>query len=122
MSLNDADATCPTKTAKQLQFGNNLGYRLEARTTAEGYDDVAKLAGEWAAARELHRSHDITVHLQKVVARRRHFTHVGALRLLVAPGMFPFGPIGKKSRPSLFGFAHEYDIGRRPEIHLLHLA
>src|ERR1700724_3708080 len=116
MSLNDADATCPTKTAKRLQFGNNLGYRLEARTTTEGYNDVAKLAGEWAAARELHRSHDIVVHLQKVVARRRHFAHVGALCLLVAPDMFTFGPIGKKLRPGLFGFPHENDIGQRAEI------
>src|ERR1700724_3031754 len=120
MSLNDADATCPTKTAKQLQFGNNLGYRLEARTTTEGYNDVAKLAGKWAAARELHRSDDILVHLQKVVARRRHFTHVGALRLFVAPDMFTFGPIGKKLRPGLFGFPHENDIGQRAEIILLH--
>src|ERR1700736_2825785 len=118
--INDEDAAEPTKTAKQLQFGNNLGYRLEARTTTEGYNDVTKLAGEWAAARELHRSHDITVHLQKVVARRRHFTHVGALRLLVAASMFLFGPIGKKLRPGLFGFPHEYDIGQRAEIILLH--
>src|ERR1700738_4241948 len=97
--------------ANRLQFGNNLGYRLEARTTTEGYNDVAKLAGEWAAARELHRSDDILVHLQKVVARRRHFAHIGALRLLVAASMFPFGPIGKKMRPGLFRFPPAYDIG-----------
>src|SRR3984893_12137735 len=53
------------------------------------------------------------VHLQKVVARRRHFAHVGALRLLVARDMFTFGPIGKKLRPGLFCFPHEYDIGQR---------
>ncbi|MGH6853328.1 MAG: hypothetical protein ACREDJ_09090 [Methylocella sp.] len=34
--------------------------------------------------------------------------------------MFPFGPIGKKLRPGLFGFPHENDIGQRAEIILLH--
>src|SRR5262249_26830415 len=118
--INDEDATDPAYAANRLEFGNNLGYRLEARTAPEGYNDVAKFAGEWATARELHRSDEITVHLQKVVARRRHFAHVGALRLLVAAGVFLSGPIGKELRPGLFGFPHENDIGQCAEIILPH--
>ena len=43
--------------------------RLDARPPAEDRDDVAELALERAAARELHRRRHVAVHLEQVVAR-----------------------------------------------------
>src|SRR5256885_1919597 len=45
--------------AQGFQLGDDLGAGLEARAAAEGDDDVAELALEGAAARELHAAEQV---------------------------------------------------------------
>ena len=100
------------KTIRQLagaqgfELGDDLAAGLEARAPAEDHDDVAELAGERAAARELHRAEGVPLHLEKVEARRRDPGHVGLLRLLVAARMPATLPVAR-------GIAARFPLPRR---------
>ena len=55
--------------AQGLQLGEDLRARLDPRPAAEGDDDVAELALERAAARELHAAEQVVPHLEQVEPR-----------------------------------------------------
>ena len=70
--------------AQRLELGDHLRRCLDPRAAAERDDDVAELALERAAARELEAAEQVVPHLEQVESRHRHLRHVGLLGLLVA--------------------------------------
>ena len=105
--------------ADRLQLGDHLGARLDPRPAAEGDDDVAELALERAAARELDAAEGVVLHLEQVEPGRRHPRHVGLLGLLVADAVPPLLPFAEEPGPGLLGLADEDHVGQVAEVILL---
>src|SRR5439155_11049538 len=99
-----------------LQLRNDLVGRFDPRAASENDDDVAELAGERTAARDLDAAVQVFVHRQQVPPRWRHSGHIGFVGLLVT-GLVPaLAPLSKKARPGLLGLADEHDIDQSAEI------
>ena len=94
-------------TGELVELRDHLGRGLEPRAPPEDHDDVAELAGERAAARELDVAEGIAIHFQEVEPRHRNSRHIGALGLLVAPLPGAGVPIGEELRPGFLRFADE---------------
>src|SRR5215831_18171184 len=74
--VDEVDITAIAKPAELVEFGEHLCVSFGARHASVKLDDVAKLAGKWAAARELHANVEIVVEFQEVEARDRRLSHV----------------------------------------------
>ncbi len=64
------------KLIERIEFAKYLIVRLGARRAAIELDDVAELAGERTAARELHADVEIMLEFQEIEARHRRLGHV----------------------------------------------
>ncbi len=93
-----------------LDLGHHLVHLLGARAPAVDDDDVAELALERTAARELDRHGVIAVDVQQVEARHRRQREVGLLggAVLALPGARR--EVAQEDRPGLLGFVHEEHV------------
>ncbi len=62
--IDNEDGLAPTEIEERIQFCENLSWALSSRSSSIKCNDVAKLALEWAAARELDAHRDIAVDSQ----------------------------------------------------------
>jgi len=87
-----------------LDLGHHLVHLLGARAPAVDDDDVAELALEGTAARELDRHGVIAIDVQQVEARHRRQREVGLLvgAVLALPGARR--EVAQEDGPGLFGF------------------
>ena len=74
--VHEVDMAAIAKLVEPVELGQHLRRRLGARHAAIELDDVAELAGERTAARELHADIEIIVELQQIEARDRRLGHV----------------------------------------------
>ena len=74
--IDDEDFVAPAELAQGVELGDDLRGRLGARLAAVDGDDVAELALERAAARELHRHGGVLVEAEQIVARHGAGGHV----------------------------------------------
>ena len=68
----------------RVEFGEHLLSTFDSRPASEDCDDVAKLAKEGTAARELYGRCAIVAALQQIKSRYRHGRHVSLFLLFVA--------------------------------------
>ena len=103
--------------AHVVELGHELLGLLHPRLAAEDHDDVAELALERAAARELQRARRVAVDLEQVVARPRHLGHVGAARPARSASSTgrPRGEVVEELRPGGLGLADEHDVAQAVE-------
>ena len=93
---------------QRLQLGDHLLARLDAGSAAEGDDDVAELALERAAARELEAAECIVPHLEQVEPRRRARSSCRSFRAARSDADGArCDHSRKKLRPGLLGLADE---------------
>ena len=112
--VDEVDMAAIAEAIELVELGEHLGVGLGARHPPVELDDVAELAGERAAARELHADVEIVVEFQQIEARDRRLGHVDLkflrLELPFARARFPgFDEFvddvlrlrrGRESRPS----------------------
>ena len=67
--VDEIDVAAIAGVIERLQLGEDLVLRLGARHAAVQLDDVAELAGERAAARELDADVEILFELEQIVTR-----------------------------------------------------
>ena len=63
LSSTKSTSAAVAETIKRLQLVKYLGIGLGAGNPTVKFDDIAELAGEWAAARELHADVKIMLEL-----------------------------------------------------------
>jgi hypothetical protein len=63
--------TAIAKTVELIELREHLGAGFSARHASVELDDVAELACEWTAARELHPNVKVVIELQEIEARYR---------------------------------------------------
>jgi hypothetical protein len=80
LSSTKKNRPAPAGPVETVQLGDHLCRRLGARTMPEHRGDVAELAVERAAARELHAHRGVTLHVRQLPQRRRRPADVGELR------------------------------------------
>ena len=112
--VDDEDHVLPSAQAEFFQLGDQLGGRLGARHAAVHDDDVAELAIERAAPRELDRHGDIVAEVDQIPAGRRHASDVGPARRGVGGADRPAAHVFDDLRHEVFGFAQARN-GRCPE-------
>src|SRR6266545_1968051 len=88
-------------------LGHDLGHGLRAGLPAVYDDDVAELAVERAAARELDRHRAVLIDFEQVEARQRRIVHARFLVLAVFALPLPGRVVGKELRPGIFRLVHE---------------
>ena len=96
--VDKIDMTAVAEPVKRFELGEHLRMSFGPRCAAIELDDIAELAREWAAARELHADVEILVEFQKVEARNRRFGHIdlefrrfkSTLALALLPGRDEF--------------------------------
>src|SRR4029078_2461626 len=76
------------------------------------HDDIAELARERTAARDLQASEHVAIGFEQINARQRQPSHLGFILLLVAGLVAALLPLPQKLRPSLIRFANEDDVGK----------
>ena len=69
--------TAIAKTVELIELREHLGAGFSARHASVELDDVAELACEWTAARELHPNVKVVIELQEIEARYRRLGNVG---------------------------------------------
>ncbi len=74
--VDEIDMPAIAELIQPVEFRQHLRRRLGARHPAVQFDDVAELAGERTAARELHADIEIAVEFQQVEARDRRLAHI----------------------------------------------
>src|SRR4029079_18818877 len=77
-----------------------------------GHDDIAELARERTAARDLQASEHVAIGFEQINARQRQPSNLGFILLLVAGLVAALLPLPQKLRPSLIRFANEDDVGK----------
>ena len=107
----DEEDVAHAALAQHVELAADLRRRLRARLAAEHDDDVAELALERAAARELQADHGVAVELEQVVTRsgrivQRHFAAFLVKRLRCA-GL----EVRAELRPDVLRFAGHDAIG-----------
>ena len=109
--IDDEDDSEPSLT-ERLKLGQHLLARFEARPPAKCHDDIAELARERTAARDLQASEHVAIGFEQINARQRQPSHLGFILLLVAGLVAALLPLPQKLRPSLIRFANEDDVGK----------
>ena len=74
--VDEVDMAAIADSVERVELGEHLRGRLGPRHPAVKLDDVAELAGERAAARELHAEIEIVFELEQVEARHRRLGDV----------------------------------------------
>ena len=74
--VDEIDVASITEPIERLKLGKHLVVRLGARRPAVKLDDVAELASERAAARELHPDVKVLLEFQQIEARHRRLGDV----------------------------------------------
>ena len=69
--VNDKNRTAPAQSLERVEFGDHLLIALGARHAPVDFDDVAKLAREWAAARVLHRHRAVAFEFSQMKVGQR---------------------------------------------------
>ena len=106
--IDDEHHVLPSAQAQLLEFGDQLSGRFGARDAAIHDDDIAELAIERAAPRELYRHGDVVAQVDQVPARHRHARDVGPTRRRVGVTECPAAHVFDDLRHEFFGFAqHE---------------
>src|SRR6202045_1036148 len=100
-----------TVIVERLQFGENLILSLGARHATIQLDDIAKLAGERAAARILHANEEIMIELDQIVTRHRALRDVD-LEFLGGEHTLAFAafPGGDEVRHDVLGLADHLEV------------
>ena len=83
--VHEEDRPAPAEPAEAVQLGDHLRRRLGAGPMAEHRGDVAELAVERAAARELHAHRGVAPQVRQLPQRRRRLADVGELRRRIHP-------------------------------------
>jgi hypothetical protein len=115
--VDEVDMAAIAEAIERVELGKHLRVGLGARHPPVKLDDVAKLAGERAAARELHADVEIVVEFQQIEARDRRLGHVDLkflrLELSFARARFPgFDEFAD----DVLGFAEDAKVGRLIEM------
>ena len=74
--VDEVDIAAIAKPVELVEFREHLGVGFGAWHATVKLDDVAELAGKWAAARELHADVEIVVEFQEIEAGDRRLGHV----------------------------------------------
>src|SRR6516225_813092 len=75
--VNEVDVAAVAETKQRVELGQHLLIGLSAGNAPVQLDDVAELAIERAAARELNADISVVVRLEKLKERNRSLRHVG---------------------------------------------
>src|SRR6516165_1513732 len=111
--VDEIDVAAITKVVERIELREHLRMRLGSRRPAIQFDDVAELAGERAAARELHADVKVLIELEQVEARYRRLGHVDLeFRRLESALALAFLPRGDEFVDNALGLADDAEIRR----------
>ena len=110
--VDEIDMAAIAQIVQCVELRQHLGVGLGARHAAVKLNNVAKLAGERTAARELHANMEIIVEFQKIEARDRRLGDVG-LKLLRLELAFARACIPRldETVDDVLGFTNDAKIG-----------
>ena len=107
--VDDEDVAQP-EPMDLAHLRHHLLDRLGARAPAVHDDDVAELAVERAAARELDGHGAVLIDLQQIEARQRRVVHAGLLDLAVLRLPVARRVVVQELRPGVLGLIDEQDV------------